>query len=201
MLLRNFYNTVIIQNEQNRGWAGFYYGVFSKIINENNYKKVAEVGIGYGTHAKYILKSTNIDSLLLVDPMQYYPNDLFAEDIMKQTPEIPGNNFNEMYNLICEYLHEYKHKYSWQRCPSLHANVEDKSLDAVFIDGDHSYTAVLNDLRFWSKKIRSGGKLVGDDYWMEDVKRAVHDFQKESGISPSLHYKEGTNYAIYSFDM
>jgi hypothetical protein len=201
MELYKYYNHTIRENEEGRGWSQYYYGVFSKIINENNYKNVAEVGIGYGTHAKYILKTTNIDHILLVDPMQYYPNDGFATDIMNQIPHIPGNNFNEMFELINLYLSDYKDKYTWQRCPSLNAKVEDQSLDCVFVDGDHSYNAVLNDLRFWHKKVRVGGKLLGDDYWMEDVKRAVHDFEKESGMKAQFINKENKNYAIYCFDL
>ncbi len=201
MKLSDYYKYVVSENEKGQAWASCYYGVFSNVINENNYKNVAEVGIGYGTHAKYILRSTNIDHLLLIDPMQYYPDDGFATDIMKQTPEIPGNNFNELHDLIKSYLDEYKHKYTWQRCPSLEANVPDKSLDCVFVDGDHRYQPVLNDLRFWYKKVRNGGKLLGDDYWMDDVKRAVHDFSAEIGITPTFKYKEGTTYAIYCFDV
>lgn len=34
------------------GWAQYYYGIFSTAINNNNFKKCAEVGIGYGFHAK-----------------------------------------------------------------------------------------------------------------------------------------------------
>ena len=133
--------------------------------------------------------------------MQYYHNDGFANDIMKQTPQIPGNNFNEMYDLINQYLEEYKDKYTWQRCPSLLADVSDRSVDCVFIDGDHSYNAVISDLLFWYKKVRPGGKIVGDDYWMADVKKAVHEFQVKIGKAPIFIQKEGTNYDIYCFDV
>ena len=40
MRLVDFYKEIVNENEQNRAWAGYYYGVFSKIINENNYKKL-----------------------------------------------------------------------------------------------------------------------------------------------------------------
>jgi len=41
---------------------------------------------------------------------------------------------------------------------------EDKSLDAVFIDADHSYEAVKLDIINWMPKIRKGGILAGHDY-------------------------------------
>ena len=65
------------------GWAHYYYGVFSKIIKENNFKTCVEIGIGYGFHAKEILENTYVEKLYLVDPMCYYPNDGFVDDVLK----------------------------------------------------------------------------------------------------------------------
>lgn len=175
---------------------------FSSVINENKYKKVAEVGIGYGTHAKYILKTTNIDKLYLIDPTKYYPNDGFANDIMSTVPVSPGNNFNELYDLIKNYLDEYREKYTWFRTESLsitNEQIEDGSLDCIFVDGDHTYEAVLADLKFWWKKLRVGGKLLGDDYCMESVKRAVDEFATRNGLRYDLLSKMDAQYPIYQF--
>mmetsp|Transcript_174103 Transcript_174103/g.558234 ORF Transcript_174103/g.558234 Transcript_174103/m.558234 type:complete len:453 (-) Transcript_174103:8-1366(-) len=38
-----------------------------------------------------------------------------------------------------------------------------QSLDLVFIDGDHSHEAVLEDLRLWRPLVRPGGLLAGHD--------------------------------------
>jgi hypothetical protein len=203
MKLKDFYkNTVYLNDTQQGGWSTYYYGVFSNVINENNYKNIAEVGIGYGTHAKQILKNTNINKLYLIDPMCYYPNDGFATDIITKEAEIPGNNFNEMYDLINNELSEWKDKYIWFRKPSLEIKdneIEDESLDCIFVDGDHSYNAVINDLKFWWKKLKKGGQLLGDDYWMGDVSRAVTEFSKEYNLIPTFRNKANTNYAIYGF--
>jgi uncharacterized UPF0146 family protein len=191
-----------LNDTETGGWATFYYGVFSKVINDNNYKNVAEVGIGFGTHAKHILSNTNIDRLYLIDPMVYYPNDLFAIEVMKQEPESPGNNFNELYDLINNELDLWKKKYIWFRKPSLeitNEEIADDSLECIFIDGDHSYNAVLNDLRFWWKKLKQGGQMLGDDYWMDDVSKAVHDFANEKNIEIKFYEKKNTNYKIYVF--
>lgn len=42
--------------------------------------------------------------------------------------------------------------------------VDDSSLDVVYIDGDHKYSSVTNDLHLWYPKIKSGGFLCGHDY-------------------------------------
>lgn len=53
---------------------------------------------------------------------------------------------------------------------------DDASLDAVFIDGDHSYDAVKSDITEWGKKVKSGGILAGDDYFAyQGVRQAVDE--------------------------
>jgi len=60
-------------------------------------------------------------------------------------------------------------------------------LDFVFIDGDHDYEHVLQDIEIWSKKIKKGGLIIGHDYtWNGDKKtkrsvcNAVNDFFKKN---------------------
>jgi hypothetical protein len=48
---------------------------------------------------------------------------------------------------------------------------EDESLDFVFIDGDHEYHAVRDDLSVWLPKLKWGGTLAGHDY---HTRRRVH---------------------------
>jgi len=57
----------------------------------------------------------------------------------------------------------------------------DESLDFVFIDGDHSYNAVTEDLRSWYQKVKPGGVIAGHDYWFHEVSDAVQDFFREIG--------------------
>ena len=203
MKLSEFYTKARDGNDNGDYWASHYYGVFSKIVDENKYEKTAEIGAGYGTHSKYILKNnTSVKHHIIIDPMRYYPNDGFATDIMSQDAEIPGNNFNELFDLINEDLAPWKDKYTWFRKSSQEIttqDIPDESLDCVFIDGDHSYNAVLADLKLFWNKVRSGGQLLGDDYWMNDVHRAVDDFSKYYNISYDLLEKPGTNYKIYRF--
>lgn len=41
---------------------------------------------------------------------------------------------------------------------------EDNSIDWIFIDGDHSYDAVCNDVKAWFPKIKDGGVIAGHDH-------------------------------------
>lgn len=58
----------------------------------------------------------------------------------------------------------------------------DESLDFVFIDGDHSYNAVMEDLKAWYHKVKPGGVIAGHDYWFHEVSDAVQNFFKEIGV-------------------
>lgn len=40
----------------------------------------------------------------------------------------------------------------------------DKSLDFVYIDGNHEYQQTVNDVSEWAKKVRPGGIVAGHDY-------------------------------------
>jgi predicted O-methyltransferase YrrM len=55
----------------------------------------------------------------------------------------------------------------------------DYEIDVVYIDGDHSYDYVKDDISLWYPKIKSGGFLCGHDYnqvsW-PDCKRAIDEF-------------------------
>lgn len=56
---------------------------------------------------------------------------------------------------------------------------DDGSLDAVFIDSDHEEPGMLEHLRAWLPKVKSGGRLAGHDYGEPDwpgVARAVDGF-------------------------
>ena len=188
-------------NGQEGGWAGYYYGIFSGIIKQNDFKNCAEIGIGYGFHAKEILDNTNINKLYLIDPMRFYPNDGFSLDVLNY------GGFEKLVKNIKSHLKKDEDRYEWFRSPSLsitNEQIPDNSLDAVFIDGDHSYEAVIQDLPFWWKKIKKGGWLLGDDYdscWPETA-RAVDDFAKINNLKIEFLSKPNATkhgYPIYKF--
>lgn len=68
------------------------------------------------------------------------------------------------------------------------AQVEDESLDFVFIDADHSYACVKQDITEWSKKVRKGGIVSGHDYYVfpgsgnRGVVDAVDEYVHLNGI-------------------
>ena len=66
--------------------------------------------------------------------------------------------------------------------------VPDSALDFVYVDGDHSYEAVLQDLTLWWPKLRPGGVLAGHDWlcpgeenggWGGNVQSALDRFLQD----------------------
>lgn len=195
--LDDSYKEIVEMNETG-GWANIYYGVFSSVINENNFKKCAEVGIGYGLHANEILENTKVEKLYLIDPMKYYPDDSFVDDVEKM------GGFEKLCKNIKTNLKKHESRYTWFRQESVSITTEqipDGSLDVVFIDGDHSYHGVTNDLNFWWKKIKIGGYILGDDYasGIISTTNAVDDFTKKNNLKIEFLYKQNSSYPIYKF--
>lgn len=54
-------------------------------------------------------------------------------------------------------------------------NAEDRSIDFVFIDADHSEHAVRGDIEAWAPKLKPGGWLTGHDYDLPGVRAALSD--------------------------
>jgi hypothetical protein len=47
---------------------------------------------------------------------------------------------------------------------------KDGSLDFVYIDGDHRFRYIAEDISEWEKKVRSGGVVSGHDYFFTNPK-------------------------------
>ena len=62
--------------------------------------------------------------------------------------------------------------------------MDNNSLDRVYINGNHSYEYVKKDLELSFLKVRAGGIISGDDYtsggwWKRGVKQAVDEFVRD----------------------
>lgn len=60
--------------------------------------------------------------------------------------------------------------------------IEDESLDMIYIDADHGYHSVKNDISVWFPKVKPGGIISGHDYFMDGVKIAVDEFFGKDNI-------------------
>lgn len=69
------------------------------------------------------------------------------------------------------------------------------SLDFVFLDGAHDYRSVMEDIKLWKNRLKTGGILAGHDYcesW-PGVVRAVDEsfkFKKKINVDKSVWWIE-----------
>jgi hypothetical protein len=86
----------------------------------------------------------------------------------------------KLFDRFLENIEPVKHVVNAVRIPSVDAAklYKDKSLDFVFIDGDHSYESVSADLKAWFPKLKDEAIFAGHDFSnpLFGVKEAVEDF-------------------------
>jgi predicted O-methyltransferase YrrM len=82
--------------------------------------------------------------------------------------------------------------------------IADGIIDLVFIDGDHRYSAVAEDIKRWWPKVKLGGIMCGDDCdgveWLEE--HAEQDFaaNKHHGVIKAVQSAfPGRHIALGSF--
>lgn len=140
-----------------------------------------EVGVHLGNHCGRILANLPIGQLTLVDPWAVYEGD--ADYFLNKDFQ------DECYRRVVERFAADK-RVSILRSTSIEASeeFEDRSLDFVYIDGDHRYAPVAEDLAAWWPKIRYRGLLAGDDYKPKfpGVMQAVYEFSVKHHIPLQL---------------
>jgi predicted O-methyltransferase YrrM len=57
------------------------------------------------------------------------------------------------------------------------------SLDFVFLDAEHLFQDVLDDLSYWWPKVKVGGILAGHDWNGVGVNKAVRDFSQTTNLA------------------
>lgn len=172
--------TQIEKHQSTNGWAKLYYDVLPKVIKQHKYKTIVEIGVALGGNAESILKNTNV-TYFGVDPYlyNYDPKDQFSADVARYCSLGGQKSFDYLHEWVKNYkLATYQERCHLIRETSVNASLlfDDNSLDCIFIDGDHRYEAVLQDLAAWYPKLKKGRLILGDDYWMPSVASAVDQF-------------------------
>lgn len=75
--------------------------------------------------------------------------------------------------------------------------IPDQSLDYIFIDGDHSYEAVVRDLDNYWNKVRLGGIFSGHDWHLPAVNQAVNEFRHKNNITSEIRFTESNVWFWY----
>jgi hypothetical protein len=155
-----------------------------------------EVGAGAGSFAGAILRTWSGHRLVLVDcwqaqdPADYY--DIANRDPAGQDAQRCQAAALTQTDARVELLQAFT--------PQAASQFADGALDFVYLDANHSYLAVRDDLHAWYPKLRAGGLLAGHDYLdgyvgfgpdfqggtLFGVKTAVDEFARALGQVPAF---------------
>jgi len=142
----------------------------------------AEIGVWKGVFTQRILSLVEPQKLHLIDPWKFqeeFPNRLYGGQV--------ANSQEDMDKIYESVVAKTKGKnviihrdFSSNVIPQLEKNY----LDWVYIDGNHHYEFVKQDLELCFQKVKRGGFIAGDDYnWSPKenrddvpVRRAVNEF-------------------------
>jgi len=119
-----------------------------------------EIGVYRAQHARAMLKDLDIKKLYLIDPYIIYPG--YSGLGVRNWQTLAGVQIHAQETLR---RLGYSNRIKWLIMTSNDAvdKVKEK-LDFVYIDGNHDYQYVMDDLTNWTPKVKKGGLMAGHDY-------------------------------------
>lgn len=138
----------------------------------------AEVGVYYGNSVLWLAKEIMISgkhiNVFAVDKWDYKEGAGKSVDIFRE---------------FVKNIRGFEHVIWPLRQDSVFAaqRIKDSfEIDFVYIDADHRFDSVLNDILAWRKVMTSDGWIAGHDYTDEGVRRAVNSVFDEAQIETVL---------------
>jgi hypothetical protein len=150
-----------------------------------------EIGVNQGNYAELLLRTwANLDYYIGIDTWKSWPFEEYYDIANSQDQSVHENNYQETIQklfslntntttklLIRQESHQAVHLFF------------DHSLDVIYIDAMHHYSAVLEDLHAWWPKLKMGGLFLGHDYLLDvlgntifTIKPAVEKFARERNL-------------------
>jgi hypothetical protein len=155
----------------------------------------AEVGVYQGKFSEEIIRTVEPRRLHLIDPWEFCPDPSYSKSWFGG--KIGGSQ--AAMDRLCRKVHERLAEQIADGTVVIHrmhsagaaAQFPDGYFDWVYIDANHTYDFVKQDLNAFYPKIRARGFLTGDNYgdrpewwWRDGVKRAVDEFAASGKCDP-----------------
>jgi hypothetical protein len=128
----------------------------ARYFKKLGFKYGAEIGVADGRYSEILCQEIPNLELICVDPWRTYPlnsrggrQEQHSRNYEKAKKRLEKYNVNIFKNTSMDVVKQ----------------IAINSLDFVFIDGNHDFDFVMQDIIEWSKKVRSGGIVSGHDYY------------------------------------
>jgi len=154
----------------------------------------AEIGVYEGEFSNMIMNINHPKKLYLIDPWLCNQNINKGWWGKNTNQNKMDNKYSNVYNMFSENnCVEIIRKKSTDVF-----HLRNHFLDWAYIDGDHRYQSVFNDLNYYLIKVKMDGIIWGDDYgvngwWNDGVTKAVDRFIKENELPLII---KGTQFII-----
>lgn len=147
----------------------------AQLFGKLGFKVGAEIGVLEGEYAEILCRYNPGVRLYCVDPWDAYPG----------YPDYPDQGDLDRRCLAAvERLKPYDAVIITRYSMDAVSGIENNSLDFVYIDANHDFPHVAEDIFYWSQKVRPGGIVSGHDYHFPQVAGAVHGYTQAFGIKP-----------------
>lgn len=124
-----------------------------RFFMDMGYKVGAEIGVDKGAYTEKLLQAGL--KVYAIDPWRYYGDYAHPQG-------------QKRLDFLYEHTKRVVSKYDCTiiRKTSMEAleDFEDESLDFVYIDGNHKFRYIAEDIYEWSKKVHEGGIVSGHDF-------------------------------------
>lgn len=139
----------------------------------------AEIGVHEGEFSRRIFDTVEPKLLHLIDPWKQ-GEGLFGQQAAREQ-ETLDRRYAKVEQMFAEELAADRVRIHRNLSSEIHDDFEDSYFDWIYIDGNHSYEYVKQDLELYYPKVKAGGYMAGDDYgivgfWDNGVQRAVDEF-------------------------
>ena len=123
-----------------------------------------EIGVYRGEHAQEIMSTIQPNKLFLVDTWNY----------MGDKDTLPCNQ--EDLRIAKQIVGSFPNIIFIEKTSKDASNdFIDGLFDFIYIDAEHSYESVKQDLISWMPKVKNGGVIAGHDIRVDGVKKAVSE--------------------------
>jgi len=144
------------------------------LFHELGFKVGAEIGVLEGTYSEILCQNNPGVKLYAIDPWKRHRG--YRDYVRNSTF---SNAHEKAQKTLAQYNCEILRMFSMDAVKQF----DDESLDFVYIDGNHDFENVTNDVSAWLEKIKVGGVIAGHDYVKHKGPSKIHVYEAINGFT------------------